>query len=74
MLKSVGDRTEPSGILLLKFLVWSDDLPLNDMCNCQPPKKLARHFLVLLCMFVLYCLSVSLCQGDIRVSAIETSG
>ena len=62
MLKSVGDRTEPWGTPLGKFLV-SDDLPLNNMCDYLPPKQQASHHLVLLCMFVLYSLSVSLCRS-----------
>ena len=56
MLKSVGDRTEPCGTLLGKFLV-RDDLPFNDACECLPPKELASYHLEL-CMFLLYSLSL----------------
>ena len=33
----VGDRAEPCGTRLGKFLVC-EDLPLNDTCACLPPK------------------------------------
>ena len=61
MLKRVGVKTKPWGTPLGKFPV-PDDLPLNDTCDCLLPKWLASHLLVLLCMFVLYSLSVSLCR------------
>ena len=35
--KECGDRTEPWGTPFGKFLVC-DDLPLNDTCDCLPPK------------------------------------
>ena len=35
--KSEGDRTEPWGTPLGNFFAC-DDLPLNDMCDCLPPK------------------------------------
>ena len=60
--KKCGGQNKPWGTPLEKFLVW-DDLPLNDTCDYLPPKQLASHLLVLLCMFALYSLSVSLCQG-----------
>ena len=62
MLQSVGARTETWGTQLGKFLVC-DDLPLNDARDCLPPTQMASHLLVLLCMFVLYSSSVSVCQG-----------
>ena len=57
MLKSVEDRMDPCG---MRSCAW-DDLPLKVTCACLPPKQLANH-LLLLCMFVLYSLSISLCR------------
>ena len=46
----------------MKFLVF-DDWPANDTWAHLPPRKLASHLLVLLCMFVLNILSVRLWRG-----------
>ena len=58
-LKSEGDRTEPCGTPLEKFLMF-DDRPANDTCLYLPDRKLASHLFVLLCMFVLNILFMRL--------------
>lgn len=61
-LKREGDKTEPWGTPFVKFLVC-DDWPANCTWAHLPERKLASHLLVLLCMSVLYILSVSLWRG-----------